>query len=158
MPGGVPHIEFQFANADTISVTDAVFDFHRWHIEQDSLGSNFGVSRQFFASFEITGRGRVARDTCFEDLFGLGESLNVINIRVRGDQCDTFRKREIELADQFNTFINRIFVANVDQRPLARVAVNQVNAAADPPPGLMVKFNNVRKNRSPFEHGIRFRA
>ena len=26
MPGGMPHIEFQFANADTISVTDAPFD------------------------------------------------------------------------------------------------------------------------------------
>lgn len=88
--GSMPYFKLQFANANPISVINLPFDFHRWHVEKDSLGGNFGISRQFFASFKITGGGRVARDHGFEDLFGPGEPLNVINIRVRGDQRDTF--------------------------------------------------------------------
>src|SRR5262249_7808152 len=56
------------------------------------------------------------------------------------------------LSNDFQTLIDGIFVTNVDQRPAAVVVVNQIHAAADSPPSLVIKLDDVRENRLAFDH------
>ena len=87
------------------------------------------------------------------NLLRLGEALDVVDVGVRGDQRHALRERKIELADDFQALVDRVFVADVDQRPVAVVVVDQIDAATDPPPGLMVQLDDVRKEGLTLEHG-----
>ena len=90
-------------------------------------------------------------DRRLEQLLGLGEALDVVDVGVRGDQRLALAEREIELADQLDAVVDRVLVADVDERPVGLV-VDQVDAAADPPPGLVIQLDDVRKQRGPLEH------
>ncbi len=71
---------------------------------------------------------------------------------MRSDQRFAFAKWEIQLTDQLDYVVHRVFVSDVKQRPLL-VVVDQVRAARDPPTRLVVEFNNVWEKGIPFEHG-----
>ena len=97
--------------------------------------------------FERLGGERVSSDRCLEKLLGLGEALDVVDIGVRGDQRDALREREIKLPNDLEAVVDCVFVADVDERPIVVVVVDQIDAATDPPPGLMIQLNDMRKQR-----------
>ena len=103
--------------------------------------------------FERIGRERMAGDRRLEHLLGLGEALDVVDVGVRGDQRHALREREVELPDDLEALVDRVFVADVDQRPTAVVVVNQIDRAADPPPGLVVQLDDVGEDGLTLEHG-----
>ena len=76
----------------------------------------------------------------------------MIDVGVRGDQRDALREREIELPDDLQALVDRVFEADVDQRPTAVIIVNQIDAAANPPPRLMIQLDDVRKNGLTLDH------
>ena len=86
----------------------------------DVLGGDFGVRDQLVARFQRLGRQRMGGDRRLEDLLGLGEALDVVDVGVRGDQRHAFRERKIELADDLQALVDRVFVADVDERPVVR--------------------------------------
>ena len=50
--------------------------------------------------------------------------------------------------------VDRVFVADVDERPVVVVVVDQIHAAAGhPPPSLVVQLDDVRKQRLPLQNG-----
>ena len=75
----------------------------------------------------------------------------MIDVSVRGDQRFAFAERKIELANEIDHVVHGVFVADVEEGPLL-VVVDQVRAAGNPPPRLVVEFDNVREEGSPFEH------
>ena len=129
------------------------FDLHRRHVEVHILGGDLGVGDELVARFERLGRERMAGDRRLEQLLRLGEALDVVDVGVRGDQRHALREREIELADDLQALVDRVFVADVDQRPVVVVVVDQIDAAADPPPGLMIQLDDVREQGLTLEHG-----
>ena len=103
--------------------------------------------------FERLGRERMAGDRRLEQLLRLGEALDVVDVGVRGDQRLALGERKIELPDELEALVDRVFVADVDQRPAAVIIVDQIDGAADPPPGLMVQLDDVREDGLALEHG-----
>ena len=95
----------------------------------------------------------MGRDRRLEQLLGLGEALDVVDVGVRGDQRHAFREREVELADDLQAVVDRVFVADVDEGPVVLVIVDEIDAAADPPPGLVIQLDDVRKQRLALENG-----
>ena len=84
----------------------------------------------------------------------LGQALNVVDVGVRGDQRLAVRQRKVELANQLDDLVDRLFVADVDQQPFGPV-VDQVDVAAQPLTGLVVDFDDVREDRLPLDHRSR---
>ena len=75
----------------------------------------------------------------------------MIDIGMCGDQASALRDGEIHLPDHLNDLIDGLFVANVDEPPVA-IVVHEINVAAHAPPGLMVHLNHAWENRASFEH------
>ena len=94
----------------------------------------------------------MAGDLRLEQLLGLGEALDVVDVGMRGDQRHALRERKIELPDDLQALVDRVFVADVDQRPVVVVIVDQIDAAADPPPRLMIQLDDVRKQGLTLDH------
>ena len=90
-------------------------------------------------------------DVGLQRLLDFRQSLNVIDIGVRGDDRFAVRQRKIELADQIDNFVDRFLKADVDQHPFVLVE-HQIDVAPQPLPGLVVHFDHVRKNRLALEH------
>jgi hypothetical protein len=95
----------------------------------------------------------MACDGRFQQLLGFGEALNMVHIRVRRDQRDTLRKWKIKLPNNFKAIVDRILIADIDKRPIVVVVVDQINAATDPPPGLMIQLNDMREQRLTLQNG-----
>lgn len=60
-------------------------------------------------------------------------------------------QREVELTDDLDNFIDRVFVTDIDQNPLTRV-VHQIDAAAHDVAHLVVQLDYVRENRLALQH------
>ena len=132
---------------------DQRVDLHRRHVEVDVLGGDLGVGHELVARFERLGGQRMGGDRRLEHLLGLGEALDVVDVGVRGDQRLALRERKIELPDDLQALVDRVLVADVDQRPVVVVVVDQVDAATDPPPSLVVQLDDVREQRLTLQHG-----
>ncbi len=87
------------------------------------------------------------------NLIELGQALDVVDVGMRGDQHLALRERKVELADQLDDLVDRLFVADVDQQPLGPVE-DQVDVAAHALAGLVVHFDDVGEDGLPLEHGL----
>ena len=125
----------------------------RW-ISWAAISANVLIA---IAAGQGLGGQRVADDLGLQQLVDLGQSLNVVDVGVRGDQHLAVRQREIELADQLDDLVDRLLVADVDQQPLG-VVVDQVDVAAQALARLDVHFDHVGKDRLALEHGFEFLA
>ena len=65
----------------------------------------------------------------------------MVDVGVRGDQVLAVRQREIHLPNQFDDVVERVLITDVHQQPFAGV-VDEVHAAAEPSPGLLIHFND----------------
>ena len=90
---------------------------------------------------------------CPQDLFSFCQSLCVIYVGVRTDECLALREGEVELANQFDDFIDGFLVPNVNQKPLIFV-VDQIDIAAQNMTGLKIYFDDVREDRLPLKHEL----
>ncbi len=154
MAGGMPDFELEVANLDGVAIVDAVFDGDGRHVEVDVLGSNLSEGGELVARFEVFGGERMGGDRGFENLFGFGEALDVVDVGVRGDERLAFAKRKVEFADEVDDVVDGVFVADVEEGPCV-VVVDQVGAAGDAAARLMVEFDDVGEEGSPLEHGSR---
>ena len=150
----VPDFELQVADADAVAIVDQRFDLHGRHVEVDVLGGDLGVGARACrpSSSGLAASGWQVT-VVLSSLLRLGEALDVVDVGVRGDQRLALREREVELPDDLEALVDRVFVADVDQGPAAVVVVDQVDGAADPPPGLMVQLDDVREEGLTLEHG-----
>ena len=76
----------------------------------------------------------------------------MVGVGVRGDQQLAVRERKIHLPHQLDDLVDRLFVANIDEHPVRSVE-DQIHAATDAMPGLVVQLDHVREDRLPLEHG-----
>ena len=106
----VPDFKFQLADADLVAVFHQLFDLHGRHLEVNILGGDLGEGHQLVARFQRLGRKRVAGDRRFENLLRLGETLDVVHIGMRGDQRDALREWKIELANDLQAVVDRVFI------------------------------------------------
>ena len=77
-----------------------------------------------------------------EHFLGAGQSLDMIGVGVRGDDHLAGGQIEIHLPDQFDDFLDRIEIADVDEQELA-AAVDEINVDAQAPAGLVVHLDDV---------------
>jgi hypothetical protein len=85
-------------------------------------------------------------------LFRSAKTLDMVDVGVGGDQRHALGKGKIELADNLQALIDRIFIADVDESPIVVVVVDQINAATDPAASLVVQLNDVREQGLTFEN------
>ena len=83
--GRVPDLQFQPADANSVAVLNAVLHLHHGHVEMDILSRDLGVRDQLVARFQRLGGQRMACDCRLENLLGLGEALNMVDVGVRSD-------------------------------------------------------------------------
>jgi crotonobetainyl-CoA:carnitine CoA-transferase CaiB-like acyl-CoA transferase len=77
--------------------------------------------------------------------------LDMIHIGMRGDQRFAPRQGEVQLADQLDDLLDRIFVTDIDQNPLVAVE-DQVHIAAQNMSRLVIYLDHVRKNGATLKH------
>ena len=85
---------------------------------------------------------------CFE---GVSIDHNIERLCGQIAGKDWVRRKTIQIEDDINNYPDGIFVADIEQGPLVFV-VDQVDAAADPPPGLVVQLDNMRKQWGRLKH------
>ena len=151
MTGREPDVERQLAKLDFVALLQRAVDLHRRHRHVDLLGLDLGEGAELVAGFERGDGPRMGIDGGFEQLLGLGEALDVIDVGMRADQHFALAEREIHLPDHFDNLIDRILQADVDQDPFACVE-DQINTAAQHLPGLEIHFEDVREDGLGGEH------
>ncbi len=75
-----------------------------------------------------------------------GQALDVVDVGMRGDHGFAIGERKIELANQIDNFVDRLLKADIDQHPFVLIE-HQVHVAAHPLAGLVIHFDDVRKQR-----------
>lgn len=94
----------------------------------------------------------MSRDSGLEQLLGFGETLNVVDVGVGGDECLAVREGEVEHADGLYDFVDDFLVANVDQNPLVLV-IDEVDVAPENATQLVIDFDDVWENGFALKHG-----
>ena len=96
----------------------------------------------------------MGRGLRLEPLAGLRQRLDVVGVGVRGDQELALREREVERADEFDHLVERVLLADVDERPLG-AAVDEVDVHPERPAGLEVQLDHAGEQVLPLDHRAR---
>jgi hypothetical protein len=72
---------------------------------------------------------------------------------MRGDQGHTLGKGEIKLPDDLQALVNRVFVAQINERPIVRIVVDQVDAATNASASLVIQLDDVREQWLTLDYG-----
>ena len=89
------------------------------------------------------------------DLLGPFKALDVVHIRMGGDQILALIQREIHIPDQVDHVIERVFIPDIDQHPLPGI-MHHIHRTPQPPTGLEVHLDHVRENFVPRQHAMRY--
>src|SRR5205823_4992631 len=82
------------------------------------------------------------------------EALDVVCIGMSGNDHFAGGQVEVHAANQIDDFIHSFQVADVDEEKFA-AAVDEVDIHSQAPPGLVVHFDDVRKQVLPRKHGAK---
>ena len=87
--------------------------------------------------------------------FSVAEFLpDLVDVRMRGDQCLASREGKVQLTDDFDEVVDGFFIADIDQNPLIGV-VNQIDIAAKDFTGLEIQFDDAGEDRFSSNHDER---
>jgi hypothetical protein len=117
----------------------------------DVLGGDLREGLDPVALLERLHGQRVREHRRLQDCLRLGQTLDVVHVGVGGDQRPALGEGEIELPDQLHDLVDVLLEPDVDQGPVP-VVVDEIDVAADAPPGLVVHFDHAGKEGPPFEH------
>jgi hypothetical protein len=75
----------------------------------------------------------------------------VVHVGMRGDEIFAVGEEKIHLPDQFDEFVDSIFVADIEQHPVGFV-VDEVDATTEPTASLIIQLDHVRKHIPTRDH------
>ena len=126
-------------------------DLARRHGDLDVLGLDGGVGQDLVAAFDGLDALGMGRHPGFEHVPGPGQALDVIDVGMGGDDHLARGQVEVHLADQLDDLVDRFQQADVDENELG-AAVDEVDVDPEPPAGLVVHLDDVRKEIFPSQH------
>ena len=117
----------------------------------DVLGRDLRERLDAVATLQrLHGEG-MGEDRRFEQRLRLGKTLDVVDIGVGRDEGLAGREGEVHLPDHLHDLFHVLGEADVDQHPLP-VVIDQIDVAADPPPGLVVHLDDTGEQGAALEH------
>src|SRR5262245_7706618 len=90
-------------------------------------------------------------DGRFEQFLSPGDALDMIRVRVRGDDHLARGQVKVHATDDVDDLFDGFKIADVDEEELA-AAVDQVHIDAEASPGLIVHLDDMREQILPLEH------
>src|SRR5262249_45237741 len=113
-----------------------------------------GVRRYFVAGFQWLDAKRMGSHFRLEQFLRPSGALDMIRIGMRRDNHLARRQAEVHLADQFDNFFDRVNKADVNKDELV-ASIDEINIHTKPAAGLVVHFDDIRKDVLPFQHAWR---
>src|SRR5262249_16321804 len=138
----MPYLQPQVANPDRGALVKLQVDGARGHRNLDALCFDRRVGRNLVTALDRLDAERVRRHLRLEQFLGPCDALNVVGVRVRGDDHLAGGQVEVHPPDQFDDFLDRVEETDVDEHELA-AAVDQVNVHSQPPSGLVIHLDDV---------------
>src|SRR5262249_20235034 len=136
-----------------VALVELQVDLAARHGDFDALGLDGGIGHDFVATLEGGDAKRMRGDPGPQQLLGPGRALDMVGVRVGGNQHLALRQTKVHLADKVDDLFHGVEVANIDEKELG-AAVDQVDVDAQAATGLVVQLDDVRKEIFALFHGV----
>src|SRR5262245_56834712 len=145
LPGGmsrrVPDLQGLVADGNGVAFIEENIDLARGHRDLNALCLDGFIGDNLVAGLDWLDAERVGRDLGAHQVTGTMKALDVVGVRVRGDDHLARRQVEVHLPDQLDDLLDGVVETDVDKDELT-AAVDEVDIDAESSPGLVIQLDD----------------